>query len=107
LPKDKNFLQVPYLFIAALGDQTVKKAYQLINQLHLEGIRTELDYEGKSLKSQMRKADKLKARYVLIMGEEELKKGRAVLRNMEDKSQEEIPLEDISNTLKEKVKRKA
>jgi histidyl-tRNA synthetase len=107
LPKDKEFAQVPHLFIAALGDETVKKAYPLINQLHLEGIRAELDYEGKSLKSQMRKADKLKARYVLIIGEEELKKGRAVLRNMGDKSQEEIPLEDLSNTLKEKVRREA
>jgi histidyl-tRNA synthetase len=106
LPKDKEFVQYPYLFIAALGDQTVKKAYELINELHLEGIRAELDYEGKSLKSQMRKADKLKARYVLILGEEELKKGRAVLRNMEDKSQEEIPIEDLLNTLKEKVRRK-
>jgi histidyl-tRNA synthetase len=41
------------------------------------------------------------------MGEEELKKGRAVLRNMEDKSQEEIPMEDLLNTLKEKVKPQA
>jgi histidyl-tRNA synthetase len=103
LPKDKEFFQYPHLFIAVLGDETIKKAYQLMNQLHLEGIRAELDYEGKSLKSQMRKADKLKARYVLIMGEEELKKGRAVLRNMEDKSQEEIPIEDILNTLKSRI----
>ena len=106
LPKDKVFIQHPHLFIAILGDETIKKAYQLINQLHLEGIRAELDYEGKSLKSQMRRADKLKARYVLIMGEEELKKGRAVLRNMEDKSQEEIPIEGLLNALKEKVRRK-
>jgi histidyl-tRNA synthetase len=105
LPKNKEFVQYPHLFIAALGDETAKKAYQLINQLHLEGIRAELDYEGRSLKSQMRKADKLKARYVLIMGEEELKKGRAVLRNMEDKSQEEIPLGDLLTTLKEKILR--
>jgi histidyl-tRNA synthetase len=107
LPKDKEFVQYPSLFIAVLGDLTVKKAYSLINQLHLEGIRAELDYEGKSLKSQMRKADKLKARYVLIMGEEELKKGRAVLRNMVDKSQEEIPMEGLLNALKEKVRLKA
>jgi len=105
LPKNKEFVQYPHLFIAALGDETAKKAYQLINQLHLEGIRAELDYEGRSLKSQMRRADKLKARYVLIMGEEELKKGRAVLRNMVDKSQEEIPLKDLLTTLKEKILR--
>jgi histidyl-tRNA synthetase len=75
----------------------------MVNQLHLEGIRAELDYEGKSLKSQMRRADKLKARYTLILGEEELKRGKAVLRNMTDKSQEEIPLSNLLDTLKGKI----
>jgi histidyl-tRNA synthetase len=103
LPKDKEFVQYPHLFIAALGGETNREAYRLVNQLHLEGIRAELDYEGKSLKSQMRRADKLKARYVLILGEEELKKGRAVLRNMKTKSQEEIPMKGIVQTLKSKV----
>src|SRR4030043_8134 len=105
LVKDKEFIQHPYLFIAALGGETLKEAYQIINQLHLEGIRAELDYEGKSLKSQMRRADKLKARYVLILGEDELKQGKAVLRNMETKSQEEISIAKLLDTLKERVKR--
>jgi histidyl-tRNA synthetase len=105
LPKDRKFVQTPHLFIAALGEETLKEAYRIINQLHLQGIRAELDYEGKSLKSQMRRADKFKARYVLILGEDELKKGRAVLRNMEDKSQEEIPMKDLLITLKAKILR--
>ena len=104
LPKEKKFIQCPHLFIAALGEESYREAYRLINQLHLEGIRAELDYEGKSLKSQMRRADKLKAQYVLILGEEELKRGKATLRNMENKSQEEISLKDILNTLKEKTR---
>jgi histidyl-tRNA synthetase len=45
----------------------------------------------------------LKARYVLILGEEELEKGRVVLRNMEDKSQEEIPMNKILETIKSKI----
>ena len=103
LPKEKEFIQSPHLFIAALGEETYKEAYRLANQLHLQRIRAELDYEGKSLKSQMRRADKLKARYVLILGEEELKRGRAVLRNMETKSQEEIPLQGLVDTLRKKI----
>jgi histidyl-tRNA synthetase len=103
LPKDREFVQTPQLFIAALGEGTLREAYPIINQLHLWGIRAELDYEGKSLKSQMRRADKLKAHYVLILGENELKQGKAVLRNMGNKVQEEIPLKDIVNTLKEKI----
>ena len=94
---------IPHLFIAALGEAPFKEAYRIVNQLHLEGIRAELDYEGKSLKSQMRRADKLKARYVLILGEDELKQGKAVLRNMETKSQEEIPLRDLAERLKSRI----
>ncbi len=104
LSKDKDFVLHPHLFIAAPGKGADEGAYRLANQLHLEGIRAEFDYEGKSLKSQMRRADKLKARYVLILGEEELKKGRAVLRNMADQSQEEIPLDNLPETLKRKIR---
>jgi histidyl-tRNA synthetase len=103
LPEEKEFIQYPYLFIAALGEETQKEAYRILNQLHLQGIRAEFDYEGKSLKSQMRRADKLKAQYVLILGENELKRGKAVIRNMKTKSQEEIPIQDIVDTLKLKT----
>jgi histidyl-tRNA synthetase len=103
LQKDKVFFSYPHLFIAALGEEPFKEAYRIINQLHLDGIRAELDYEGKSLKSQMRRADKLNARYVLILGEDELKRGKAALRNMETKSQEEISIEKLSKILKAKI----
>ncbi len=105
LPKGREFAQYPQLFIATLGEGSHKDAYRLMNQLHLQGIWAELDYERKSLKSQMRKADKLKARYVLILGEEEVRRQKAVLRNMEDKSQEEVPMGDLLGTLQEKIGR--
>ena len=103
LPKEKEFVLRPHLFVAVLGEGPLKEAYRIINQLHLAGVRAELDYEGKSLRSQMRRADKLKARYALILGEEELKKGKAVLRNMETKSQEEIPMANLLEILKSKI----
>jgi histidyl-tRNA synthetase len=103
LPKEKGFIRYPHLFIATLGEETYKEAYRLVNQLHLQGIRAELDYEGKSLKSQMRRADKLKAPYVIILGGDELKRGKAVLRNMKDKSQEEISIDNLLETLKSKI----
>jgi histidyl-tRNA synthetase len=103
IPEDKEFIRFPQLFIAALGEGTFKEAYRFVNQLHLQGIRAELDYEGKSLKSQMRRADKLKAKYVLILGEEELKRGRAVLRNMNNKSQEEILIDNLLEIIKNKI----
>jgi len=104
LPEGKEFVKRPDLFIAALGEVPFKEAYRIVNQLHLQGIRAELDYEGKSLKSQMRRADKLKARYTLILGEDELKRGKAVLRNMGTQSQEEISIGDgFFNGLKDRI----
>ena len=103
LPEGKEFVRYPHLFIAALGEEGYNEAYKWINRLHLDGIRAELDYERKSLKSQMRRADKLKARYVLILGDEEIRRGRAVLRNMEDKSQEDVPTDRIVEMIKSKI----
>ncbi len=74
----------------------------LAQELREAGIWVELDYEGKSLKSQMRKADRLKTPLVIILGEEELKKNRVVLRDMATKNQEEVPIEEIVGRVKSK-----
>ncbi len=83
------------IFIAALGEKAQEKAFGLLNQLHREGISAVMDYSGGSLKSQMRKADKFNAAQVLILGEDELAKGVATLRDMKNKAQEEVPLSEI------------
>ena len=66
----------------------------------LEGVRAEMDYSDKSLKSQMKRADRLGAPYVLILGDNELKEGLAVLRNMATKEQFQLPLENIVKGIK-------
>ena len=63
-----------------------------------------MDYEAKSLKAQMRRADKLRATHVIILGEDELAKGVAILRNMDASSQEEIPLKEIVEKLLSRFK---
>ncbi len=103
LPEGKGFVKTPHIFIAALGQESQEQAYRLLTEMHLQGIRAELDYEGKSLKSQMRRAGKLKAHYVLILGGDELKRGQAALRDMEGKSQEDIPLDKLLTALKQKI----
>jgi histidyl-tRNA synthetase len=82
----------PQVFFAALGEEPRRKAFGLAQEMRRADIWVELDYEGKSLKSQMRKADKMKSPFVLILGEEELKKKQVILRNMATKAQEEIAL---------------
>jgi histidyl-tRNA synthetase len=82
----------PQVFLAALGEDPRRKAFQLAQEMRKADIWVEVDYEGKSLKSQMRKADKMQSPYVMILGEEELKKNQVLLRNMSTKAQEELSL---------------
>ncbi|WP_432821939.1 histidine--tRNA ligase [Trichloromonas sp.] len=89
----------PDLFLATLGDDPARYAFGLMTRLQRRGLHAEMDYEGKSLKSQLRRADKLQARRVLIIGGDELARGEAQLRTMETSSQETISLEGIENLL--------
>ncbi len=93
----------PSLFIAALGEGPQREAFGLSYKLNRAGVRTLIDYEGRSLKAQMRRADKLGARYVLIVGEDEQRRGQAILRDMEEKKQEEIPLSSIFEEIVRRV----
>lgn len=85
----------PALFIAALGEAAQRRAFVLMHQLQRQGLRVEIDYQGRSLKAQMRRADKLAAPLVLIIGENELAQGVGQLRLMADSSQREIALERL------------
>jgi histidyl-tRNA synthetase len=89
----------PNLFISCLGAEAQKRGFQLVQTLRLENLSVEMDYESRSLKAQMRRADKLGATHVLILGEDELAKGVAILRDMEAGVQEEISLEGIAEQL--------
>ncbi|MBI5379845.1 MAG: histidine--tRNA ligase [Nitrospirae bacterium] len=91
--------QVSPFFVAALGKVARREALLLIQALRNVGKPVEWDPAGGSLKSQLRKADRLGARQVVILGEEEIKTGRATLRDMAAKTQQSIPLSDLLTTL--------
>ncbi len=93
----------PQLFIAALGKEATDRAFVLMSQLQIAGVRAEMDYLGKSLKAQMRRANKLNAAFTLILGEDELESGQAQLKNMSDSSQSIIALESLVATLSKKL----
>ncbi len=80
------------IFVAALGEEAQQKGYMLVNHLRNRGLRSTMDHEGRSLKSQMKLAARLKSRYTLIIGEDELAGKEAVLRDMAEGEQERIAL---------------
>lgn len=87
------------LFVAALGEEAAVRTFPLVHLLRRKGLTVAMDLEGKSLKSQMKQADRAKARFALILGEEELAKGEAVLRDMTSKEQQQMPLTDSQEAL--------
>jgi len=93
----------PALFLVWVGDAGRSWAFPAAHKLRLRGISVEMEGEKKSLKSQMRRADKLRARHVLIVGDEELGKGVAVLRDMDSKEQRDVKLEGFEDELMRKL----
>jgi histidyl-tRNA synthetase len=89
----------PQLFLAAMGDAAAHRSFLLMSALQRRGIHAEMDYASKSLKAQMRRAGKINARFALILGEEELAKGIAPLRDMDAGTQQELPLENVVERL--------
>jgi histidyl-tRNA synthetase len=85
----------PEYFLAPLGDAAFDYATLLARRLRARGKRIYLDFDGRSLKSQMRLADKLRAKAVMIIGDEELKSGTLVLRDMATKEQRNVREEDL------------
>lgn len=90
-----NFIRKPDIFIAALGEKAQSIAFEWTCNLGLRGVQTEMDMENRSLKSQMKRADRLGSKYVLIAGENELEKREVILRDMTTKEQVSVPLENL------------
>ena len=86
-----------------LGDAPKLKAFESAQNLRAQGIRTELEYAGRSLKAQMKTADKLNAALVLILGEDELARETIVLRNMKKGEQREVPWRELVTVIQEEL----
>ncbi len=103
LPAEVGGRTNPHLFIATIGEKSRIEAFKLAKTLRAKGLTIEMGYGKKSLKSQMRRADKLACDYVLILGEEEVGRGTAMLRDMRAKTQEELDLSLAPEALLKKM----
>ncbi len=90
--KQVNGLDV---FIAVAEKDLYKDAFSLLNQLRGAGIISDCDYLNKSLKAQMRVAQKKASKFVIILGSQELLQQKVALKCMEDGSQEDVNLKDL------------
>lgn len=99
LPEDENNNFKTDLFIAALGAKAQKIAFGLTNRLRVAGISAEMDYADKSLKAQMKRADKLNSSFALIFGDKEIEEKQVLLRNMQTKNQQTVPLDGLLESI--------
>ena len=86
----------PLLYIASMGQEAAMRAFQIASRFRAEDKWAESDLVGRSLKAQMKYADKIRASYTLILGEEELRSGIAQLKNMETGEQVAVELATFS-----------
>ncbi|MDO4281274.1 MAG: histidine--tRNA ligase [Peptococcaceae bacterium] len=88
------------VYVAPLGDAAKKVCFELTHTLRQKGYTCETDYLSKSIKAQMKTADKNHARYSIIIGDDELAQNVAVVRNMAESSQETVPMDQVLDYIK-------
>ena len=91
------------LVVAAFGSQGLPVGVRLLYDLRGLGVQAEMDSRATSLKAHLRQADRMKASYVVMIGDDEVSKGQLLLRNMVTKEQEELPLSTAAQRLAERL----
>ena len=91
------------VYLCLLGDNVSLEGMNWLQQLRRSGFRADRDYQNRSIKAQMRDANRQKAKYVLILGENELEKKCFSVKDMHEGNQTEISFDKIITFLQEKI----
>ncbi|MSU08392.1 histidine--tRNA ligase [Veillonellaceae bacterium WCA-693-APC-5D-A] len=87
-------------YVVALGEAAQSEGFKLLNNLRKAGLSAAMDFAGRSMKAQMKQANKLGARYALILGDDEIVEGVVMLRSMSDSQQEKVALAEVIGKIK-------
>ncbi|HLS07585.1 histidine--tRNA ligase [Lentibacillus sp.] len=90
-------------FLVAVGDEAEKASVQILHDLRKNGIQIDRDYQGRKIKAQFKAADRYRAKYVLVLGEDELKQGTVNVKEMATGDQEEVSLAQLTEFLSGKL----
>jgi histidyl-tRNA synthetase len=85
------------VYLIGLGEPAEKEVTKLLHQLRVQGLKAEKDYQGRKMKAQMKSADRFQAKYVAILGDDELARGEITLKQMETGSQVIVSLVDLAS----------
>ena len=99
LPELETGLDV---FIVAQGEKEVElTATRLLQLLRMEGFKADRDYQGRKFKGQFKQADRLKAKFTVILGDDEVERGAAALKDMTTGEQVDVPLSAVADKIRE------
>jgi histidyl-tRNA synthetase len=93
----------PQVFVAPLGVAALRAAFVLVERLREAGFHAEMGYDEKSLRSQLRRANKLGAAFTVMLGERELAAGKVALKAMQGGEQEEVSLDEVVAQLQRRM----
>ncbi len=96
---DKQGIEIPQpstcdLYVAVMGDKASLKSFEIIKAVRSCGLIAETDVVGRGLRAQMKYADKIGAKYSMVLGDNEIEQGKAVIKNMTSGEQTEVVLDD-------------
>lgn len=98
-PDDQRYQRRTDVYFVSLGDAARERSFELAFEMRSAGLSADFDMVGRGLKAQMRYADKLRARYVAIVGDEELSKGVVALKNMDSGEQQQVPMKELASKI--------
>ena len=101
LPEEREAVDV---FVVALGEEARISAFKLLHELRAAKLSAAMDFAGRSMKAQMKQANKKNARFVAILGEDEVKEASALLKDMKTSEQKKLALKDFVPALCVEVK---
>jgi len=104
IPDDDRFTRSVDVYVAILGEAALKTGLKIVHTIRHYGFSVETRYTSMSLKAQMKLADKVNAKIVLIVGDNELEKGEIVVRDMSTREQESVKIDDVPRRLEEKIR---
>ena len=90
----------PDVYLILLGENVFGKGFEIYRELIGANLKVEFDYEMKGLKNQLKKADRLGAKFAIILGEDELKEQVLLLRNLKESRQEKISFQELLKKLR-------
>ena len=103
LPHDLKIEPPAVACVVAIGDDGRNEALKLLRELRRAGVIAVMEFEARSLRAQMKRADRVKARLTVIVGGDELARGEVTLRNMSTGNQEAVPRASAVDAIRKAV----